>query len=288
MGLWYVRKDGQASGPSPAEQISREILLGRIRQNDELSTDGENWRPLRTLPQLVPEVMQRTDTEEARQRLLLARLRVDDRRYERRGSGYAPVGSDRRHGDRRNVESFDVTVASERNNRLAAEAQGAQDERNRLLPAAAIMIALFLIAMYFFWFRPTMPGAERNCQATPAPAVNWSGCSMPGRTLGGVDLSQANLSGTTLTGADLRAAHLRASNLRDASLEEADLSGADLRAANFMGALLRGANLALSDLREADFRQANLQDANLNGAKLGRAIWTDGRVCAAGSVGECR
>ncbi len=54
-----VRTKGRTGrGPSPAEQISREILLGRIRQNDELSTDGENWRPLRTLPQLVPEVMQ--------------------------------------------------------------------------------------------------------------------------------------------------------------------------------------------------------------------------------------
>lgn len=288
MSLWYVRKDGQTHGPSPAEQISREILLGRIRQDDDLSTDGENWRPLRTLPQLVPEVMRRTDTEEGRQRLLLARLRVDDRSHERRGSGYAPGGSDRRHGDRRNVESFDVHVASERDNRLAAEAQGAQEERNRLLPAAVIMIALFLIAMYFFWYRPTVPGAERDCQALPVPAVNWSGCNMQSRTLGGVDLSRANLSGTTLTGADLRSAQLRASDLHDANLEDADLSGADLRAANFKGALLRGANLALSDLRNADFSQANLQAANLNGAKLGRAIWTDGRVCAAGSVGECR
>jgi len=46
-------------------------------------------------------------------------------------------------------------------------------------------------------------------------------------------------------------------------------------------------------LRDADFGQANLQGANLtgvklNGVKLGQAIWVDGRVCANGSVGECR
>jgi len=288
MSLWYVRKDGQTRGPSPAEKIARDILLGRIRENDDLSADGEHWRPLRALPQLVPEVMRRTDTEEGRQRLLLARLRVDDRGHERRGSGYAPVGSDRRSGDRRNVESFDVAMSRERAMHLAAEAGAARDERKRLVPAAVIMIALFMTATYFFWYRPAMPRAERDCQATPAPAVNWSGCDMPGRTLGRVDLSRANLSGTRLTGADLRAAQLRASDLHDANLEDADLSGADLRAANFKGALLRGANLTLSDLRNADFSQASLQTANLIGAKLGRAIWTDGRVCAAGSVGECR
>jgi len=288
MSLWYIRKEGQTRGPSPAEQIAREILLGRIRENDDLSTDCVHWRPLRALPQLVPEVMRINDTVEGRQRLLLARLRVDDRGHERRGPGYAPAGSDRRHGDRRTVESFDVVVPREHDIRLATEVEGARDERKRLLPAAVIMIALFMVATYFFWYRPAVPRAVRDCQAAPAPAVNWSGCDMLGRTLSRVDLSRANLSGTKLTGADLRAARLRASDLHDANLEDADLSGANLRAANFKGALLRGANLSQSDLRDADFSQTSLEAANLNGAKLGRAIWTDGRVCAAGSVGECR
>jgi len=293
MSLWYVRKDGQTRGPASADRIAREILLGRIRENDNLSTDREHWRPLRSLPQLVPEVMRLAETEEGRQRLLLARLRVDERGHERRGSGYAPVGSDRRYGDRRNVESFDVVVPRERDIRLASGVEGARDERNRLLPAAVIMIALFMIATYFFWYRPAMPRAESDCGAGPAPAVNWSGCDMPGRSLSRVDLSRANLSGTKLTGADLGAAQLRATDLSYASLEDADLSGANLRTANLKGALLSGANLSLSDLRDADFghaslQGANLSGANLNGTKLSRATWVDGRVCADGSVGECR
>ncbi len=218
MNLWYVRKDGQTRGPSAAEQIAREILLGRIRENDDLSTDCEHWRPLRTLPQLVPEVMRLAENEDGHQRLLLARLRVDDRSHERRGSGYAPVGSDRRRGDRRNVESFDVVVPRKRDIRLATEVEGVRDERNRLLPAVMIMIALFIIAMIFFWSRPAIPRTERDCEAAPAPGVNRSGCDMLGRTLSRVDLSRANRSGARLTGADLRAAQLHASDLHHANL----------------------------------------------------------------------
>ncbi|HJX17675.1 MAG TPA: hypothetical protein VJ437_05700 [Acidiferrobacterales bacterium] len=146
MSLWYVRKDGQTRGPSPAEQITREILLGRIRENDDLSTDREHWRPLRSLPQLVPEVMRLAETEEGRQRLLLARLRVDDRGHERRGSGYAPDGSDRRYGDRRTVESFEVLGSETR-----AADEGELLDRSMLLPAALIMTALFILAMVFLW-----------------------------------------------------------------------------------------------------------------------------------------
>lgn len=293
--LWYARKDGRIRGPFPAGQISREILLGRICANDDLSTDRERWRPLRVLPQLVPEVMQHAETEEGRQRLLLARLRIDERQHDRRGPGHAPAGINRRHGDRRNVESFDVVAPRERDIRLAAEVEAAKakNERNLLSPAAVIMIALFILATFFLWYRPVEPQAERDCGVAPAPAVNWSGCEMPGRMLRHADLSRANLSSVKLTGADLHTAQLRAADLSYANLEDVDLSGANLRAANLKGALLSGANLSLSDLRDADFGQANFQGANLTGAKLhgvklGRAIWVDGRVCADGSVGECR
>jgi len=293
--LWYARKDGRIRGPFPAGQVAREILLGRIRENDDLSTDRERWRPLRVLPQLVPEVMQHADTEEGRQRLLLARLRIDERQHDRRGPGRAPAGINRRHGDRRNVESFDVVAPRERDIRLAAEAQAAKakKERNLLSPAAVIMIALFILATFFLWYRPVAPQAERDCGAAPAPAVNWSGCEMPGRMLRHADLSRANLSSVKLTGADLQAAQLRAADLSYANLEDVDLSGANLRTANLKGALLNGANLSWSDLRDADIGHASFQGANLtgtrlNGAKLGQAIWVDGQVCADGSVGECR
>jgi len=291
-GLWFVRKDGRIRGPFPAGQIAREILLGRIRENDELSSDREHWQPLSALPQLVPEAMWHTDTEEGQQRLLLARLREDERLHDRRGPGHSLADSNQRHGDRRTVESFDVVAHRKRVTRWAA-AEETKEERNLLLPAAVIMITLFILATYFLWYRPAVPLAERDCQAAAAPAVDWNNCEMPGRILRHADLSRANLSNAKLTGADLQGTQLRAADLSYASLEGADLRGANLRAANLKGALLYGANLSLSDLRDADLGYANLQAANLNGmslsgAKLGRAIWTDGRVCSADSVGECR
>ena len=145
---WYVRNGTRTRGPFPAEQVAREILLGRIRKQDEISLDGEHWQHPSTLPQLVPEVMKHTDEEQGRQHLLLARLREDERQHERRRAAYAPVDSNRRHGDQRTVESFDVAAHHEPETRSADEGE---EESKLLLPAAVVMIALFILATYLLW-----------------------------------------------------------------------------------------------------------------------------------------
>ncbi len=147
--LWYVRKGGRTQGPIPHEQVAHEILLGRIRKNDEISADGQHWQHPNTLPQLVPEVMKHADTKEARQHLLLARLREDERQSARRhGAGHVPVDSSRRLGDRRTVESFDVTPPPEMKTRPAGDVDEA--EFSLLLPAALLLTALFVLAMYLW------------------------------------------------------------------------------------------------------------------------------------------
>jgi uncharacterized protein YjbI with pentapeptide repeats len=50
---------------------------------------------------------------------------------------------------------------------------------------------------------------------------------------------------------------------------------------------LNDANLYGADLSYADLSGANLEGANLYGAWLSGAVWTDGRVCAEGSLGAC-
>jgi uncharacterized protein YjbI with pentapeptide repeats len=75
--------------------------------------------------------------------------------------------------------------------------------------------------------------------------------------LTGVDLAGADLSGANLPNADLFYADLSGANLTDAYLTDADLSGADLKS------------------------------ANLSGADLSGATWTDGRLCAEGSISIC-
>ncbi len=71
-----------------------------------------------------------------------------------------------------------------------------------------------------------------------------------------------------------------------------DLSGANLSGANLKGANLSWTNLSETNLSGANLTGANLYETvlswpNLTGTKLSGAIWTDGRTCAQGSVGQC-
>lgn len=289
--LWYVRRAGRVRGPFPPGQISREVLLGRIRGGDELSQDRESWHSLTDLPELVPETLRRTGGSDAQERRMLARLREDERLHERRVSRKSHADFERRRGDRRTIESFEaVAVRAHRARRTAEEdAEG----RNLLLPAAVVLTVVFSLAMYLFWYRPASPPPGHDCQAVAAPAVNWNGCNLSGRPLARADLREANLGNATLAGADLQGANLVRADLSYANLENAGLRGAQLRGANLTGALLRGTNLMQADLRDASLSYAilegaSLQQAMLAGARLDKAIWPDGRVCAPESIGECR
>lgn len=72
-------------------------------------------------------------------------------------------------------------------------------------------------------------------------------------------------------------------NLSNANLEGVNLQGAYLKGAN-----LKGANLKNAKLIDAYLYEADLTGANLTGTELSKAIWTDGRTCAFGSIGECK
>ena len=39
---------------------------------------------------------------------------------------------------------------------------------------------------------------------------------------------------------------------------------------------------------EANFTDSNINDAKFEGANLNKAIWTDGKICAAESIGICK
>lgn len=52
-------------------------------------------------------------------------------------------------------------------------------------------------------------------------------------------------------------------------------------------ARLEGARFDQADLSYADLRGTYLGGLDLEGVRLSRTVWTDGRVCAEGSVGEC-
>jgi len=164
---------------------------------------------------------------------------------------------------------------------------------NRLLAWGVV----FLIVGVILWLglELSAPPADTGpqCHLGPHPGVNWSNCDLEALDLGRADLAGASLRNARLRGSKLIGARLTEADLAYAELSETDLGYADLRRANLLGANLERAHLAYADLREAnlayaDLARAVLGGARLEGAQLDHAIWLDGRVCAAGSVGKCR
>jgi uncharacterized protein YjbI with pentapeptide repeats len=134
-----------------------------------------------------------------------------------------------------------------------------------------------------------------TCKFEPEAQCSWAvrvGAQIPGvdmrdSSMASMRLDNANLQGANLSGSILHLANLKGANLMLANLEHASLHATNLQGANFMLANLKGANFLDADLSGANLRGANLQGAILIQAKLDNATWTDGRVCAAGSKGEC-
>jgi hypothetical protein len=102
---WYARRNGTVRGPFTVEHIARYILLGRIRLNDELSQDRIKWQAARDYPELFPKELLQLSSWEDYQRLVVARMKVDERtsqRRQRREKTPQPAGEERRkQSDRR-------------------------------------------------------------------------------------------------------------------------------------------------------------------------------------------
>jgi hypothetical protein len=81
---WYARRNGTVRGPFTGERIERYILLGRIRLNDELSMDHVRWQPARDYPVLFPKELLQLSSWEDYQKLVVARMKVDERTGQRR------------------------------------------------------------------------------------------------------------------------------------------------------------------------------------------------------------
>lgn len=135
----------------------------------------------------------------------------------------------------------------------------------------------------------TLCKLEPAAQCTSAVRI---GLQAPGVDMHDATMATMRLDGANLQGANLQRAILQLANLKGANLMLADLEGAHMHATNLQDANLMLANMQKVNLLDADLSGANLRGANLNGAilikaKFDNATWTDGRVCAKGSIGEC-
>lgn len=293
--LWFTRRAGQVRGPFPQRQITRYILLGRIRRDDELSTDREAWTAVVELPHLIPEVMRSLDSEEDHQRLQAARMREDERRGGDRRLGSERMQTDsgerRRASDRRQDEDSEMLRHRELRRALLDEGRNA-----RAVPCGPFCIraalALVVMVSLFMIFTPDKTESDVDCTAPPGPRVEWANCRMPGLNAEQADLRGArarnmDMTGAHLVGADLTGADFSYSTMGLVDLRRANLSYVHLTGAGLQNADLRGARLTSADFSYADLRGARLDGAELAMVRFDHAIWLDGRQCQPGSIGKC-
>ncbi len=292
--LWYTRREGVVRGPYPERQISRYILLGRIRGADELRPDGGRWAPFGDYPDLIPEVMKLPPTEENRQRLLMARMREDERapgdRRDRNPDVPAAVKERRSGRERRRAEPGDFLRHRALKHQVAhAAPRNGKLYRYPLVFAAAVVLGF---ALSFLLEQVEPEPVPPDCSAAPRPGVDWRHCNLSGVKLENSHLIGARLGNARLEFARLSGAQLRGAGLEYANLDLADLSRSDLSHTNLVGATLRGAHLRGARLFESNLSYANLSGADirgvdLRGAILDNAIWVNEKICLPGSTGEC-
>lgn len=297
--LWYARRGEVVTGPYTSGQVSKYILLGRIRHNDELgieqATDETDktrlkWKRVSQRPELIPDVM-RAHSEDpmASERLKAAFRWADERNYltdEQKTQMNIPLyeGPERRKpesGAKLQHREF-VSVRKKPVNKKNYHVGG----------WLLIIISISAIVVLAMQRKPVTKISEINCNAPAAPGVNWSNCQLQGMRLNNVDLTNAVIKNANLSNARLTQLQMMNTDLSYTNLSLSDLSGSDMRGAILVGALLRGANLANanfagSNLSYVNFTGANIQNIHLANARLDEAIWVDGRLCLPGSVGRC-
>ena len=150
--LWYAKRSGIIRGPFPQGYIRRYILLGRIRLNDELSRTGNSWKPVAEFPELFPEELHGLSSWDNYQKLVMARIRYDERIGERRkNQARPPAHEDRRHLPERrrvdgNIEYFEYHLLD---NFSGIRNTSGHDNRHSLRIFLLAALLATLLAVYF-------------------------------------------------------------------------------------------------------------------------------------------
>lgn len=78
---WYVQKGSRVQGPFSANEVGRFLLLGRVRNTDRVSRDGELWEPVTQVPELIPEELLNLQSDEGWNQFLTVRRSEDERSH---------------------------------------------------------------------------------------------------------------------------------------------------------------------------------------------------------------
>lgn len=156
LSLWYAKRADAIRGPYKPEQITRYILLGRIRLDDLLSQDRESWFAAASLTELIPPELTTSGSREDYRLLAVAQLQVDERKGERRScqgcTNRTACHSERRTNiDRRQVDGRDFV------SRAPAEYSGTH--RFRTSPRSQLrtfLLSVLLATLLLVWFTPAV------------------------------------------------------------------------------------------------------------------------------------
>lgn len=276
-------------GPFLQAQITRNILLGRLQLDDELSLDEQQWQQVAMHKELYPDVLQGHPVDS--KAVELARIQVDERVADQRHAKQNMEQERRRSKERRAVEP-DAVLVHRRHRKEIDEACKNSIKRPQM-PFLSVLLIVIAIAGLGLMLKPANQGSSADCELPPNAKVNWSNCTFINLNVENQNLelaqftdailNESNLLGANFSGADMAYAEITKSDFSYANLENARLIGANLHSSDF-----RYANLKNADLSFADLRNVLLAGADLTNAKLDNTIWIDGRMCRKGSMGACQ
>lgn len=291
--LWFLRHAGRIIGPYPAPQVREFLQQGEITPDWEISLDEVDWLPLGAsgqfdLPGTPADAARRADAADEPPGSWQAERARARQRWLHEGDGVETAAE-----QAPDLEQRVRAAQAEHQARTDALLQARQRRRPPLLAGLVALLVLAGLAYFIGWgerLRPAAPAGVSmgaDCTRPPGEAVNWRGCDLAGLAAVNVRARNMLVDGANLQDARLAGADLSYGSFTDTRLRNADLRGARLVGADLARADLTGADLTGADLGFAVLRQARLQGVRLAGARLGEAVWSDGRVCAAHSVGAC-
>jgi hypothetical protein len=53
--LWYVRQEGEVTGPFPSRVLTNNLMLARLTMDDQACLDGKSWLTIADITVLHPE-----------------------------------------------------------------------------------------------------------------------------------------------------------------------------------------------------------------------------------------
>ncbi len=275
-------------GPFLPAQISRNILLGRLHPEDELSLDQYQWQLVAMHKELYPDVLQKNPADS--REVDVARIQVDERVSDQRRAKENMEQERRRTRERRATES-DAVLAHRQHRKEIDDACRDSIKRPKM-PFLSVALIVVMIVGLGLKLNTENQTSQADCRLPPGTKVNWSNCTfinlnvenqnLEFALLTDAILNESNLLGANLSGADMAYAEITKSDFSYANLEKVRLIGANLQSSD-----LRYANLKNADLSFADLSNVLLAGANLSNVKFDNTIWIDGRICKKGSIGTC-